>query len=104
MHFPSTGSSLEPAPSPLPGPLLPRTEQVREYLRQAKAHNTRRAYRADLAHFSAWCAAQERDPLPATEETLVLYFSDLASSHKTSTLARRVSSISQAHLTAGFDS
>jgi len=35
---------------------------------------------------------------------LVLYFTDLASTHKTSTLARLVYSISQAHLAAGFDS
>lgn len=84
--------------------VVPLSEQARDYLRNAKSENTRRAYRADWAHFEAWCSAQGKLALPATEETLVLYFTELASTHKTSTLARRVSSISQVHLAAGFES
>lgn len=79
-------------------------ESARQFLQNAKAANTRRAYRSDWGHFEAWCAAHGELPLPAAENTLVLYFTDLAASHKTSTLARRVSAISQAHLAAGFES
>src|SRR5437867_8551293 len=86
-----------------PGSLTSATEQARDYLRQAKAANTRRAYRADWAHFSLWCSAHARTGLPATEETLVLYFSALASTHKVSTLMRRLSAISQAHQVAGLE-
>jgi integrase len=84
-------------------PLAATAEHARDYLRQAKAENTRHAYRSDWAHFAAWCAAHERTVLPALEETLVLYFSDLAATHKVSTLARRLASLSQAHQVAGFE-
>jgi site-specific recombinase XerD len=80
------------------------TETARGYLREAKAANTRRAYRSDWAHFEAWCSARGELALLAPERILVLYFTDLASTRKTSTLARRVSAISQAHLAAGYDS
>ena len=105
MHFPAESLALPDSPAAsLPGPLAPLSELAREYLRQAKAANTRRAYRADCAHFTAWCEAHGCVAMPASEETLVLYFTELAATHKTSTLARRVSALSQAHLAAGFDS
>jgi site-specific recombinase XerD len=83
--------------------LVPLAETARQYLRQAKSDNTRRAYRADWSHFQAWCAAHELAPLLAREETLVLYFSELAATHKVSTLQRRLAAISQAHQVAGFE-
>ena len=84
--------------------LVPLLEQAREFLRQAKAENTRRAYRSDWAHFDVWCSGQGMSALPAAEKTLALYFTELAATHKVSTLQRRLASISQAHLTAGFES
>ena len=39
--------------------------RAREYVHQAKAPNTRRAYRSDWADFVAWCARYRRSPLPA---------------------------------------
>jgi hypothetical protein len=41
--------------------------------------------------------------LPALPETVALYLTTLAESHKVSTLTRRISAISQAHQAAGFD-
>ncbi|MED4229121.1 hypothetical protein [Neobacillus cucumis] len=38
-----------------------------------------------------------RDPLPASAGTLCLYLSELATTHKYSTIRRRVSSINMAH-------
>ncbi len=86
------------------GSLTTVAESARDYIHQSKAQNTRRAYHSDWAHFQVWCVQHRRTSLPATEQTLALYFSDLASTHKTSTLQRRVASISQAHQIAGFES
>lgn len=86
---------------PAPGGLV---EQARDFLRQAKAGNTRRAYRADWAHFSGWCANHNRPSLPAAPETLVFYLTELAQTHKPASLTRRLSAISQAHQVADLDS
>ncbi len=79
-------------------------EQARDYAQSAKAPNTRRAYRADWADFTAWCRAHDRAPLPALPETVALYLAALAGHRKTSTLTRRLSAISQAHQVAGHPS
>ena len=82
--------------------LVPVAERAREYADLAKAPNTLRAYRADWRDLAAWCAAHDRDPLPAAPETVALYLADLAAAgRKASTLQRRLSAISQAHQTAG---
>ncbi len=78
-------------------------ERARDYAQQARAANTRRAYRADWADFTAWCRDRRLTALPATPETVVLYLSDLAMSRKTSTLQRRLSAISQAHKAADLE-
>src|ERR1700682_5119056 len=76
--------------------------RARDYLRQSKAPNTRRAYRADWAHFESWCKAAGRTSLPAAEDTLVLYFSALAVGSKVSTIERRLVALSQAHQAFGY--
>ncbi len=53
-------------------------EQARDYAQGSKAPNTRRAYRADWADFTAWCRAHDRSPLPALPETVAFYLSALA--------------------------
>lgn len=78
-------------------------ETAAAYARAAFAPNTRRAYRADLAHFTAWCRAQERLSLPATPATLADYLAAHAATHKTSTLRRRLAAIGLAHALAGHD-
>ncbi|MGH2387182.1 MAG: site-specific integrase [Chloroflexota bacterium] len=79
-------------------------ERARDYADNATALNTRRAYRADWRHFSAWCAIRHLAPLPATPETVAVYLADLAPLYKTATITRRMSAIAQAHKTAGFPS
>lgn len=85
---------------------LARLEQVadeaRDHAAHAKAPNTLKAYRADWADFSAWCALHQLEFLPATPQTVALYLTNLARTHKVSTLYRRLSGISQAHQAAGF--
>lgn len=74
-----------------------------DFLRQAKAPNTLKAYRSDWKDFVGWCQANGQASLPASPETVALYLSDLASHCKTSTLHRRISAISQAHQAAGHE-
>ncbi len=90
-------------PEPLPA-IVELAEQAQDYARQAKAENTRRAYRADWNDFDAWCATHRLSAMPASPETVALYLSDLAKTHKCSTLQRRLSAISQAHAAKGKDS
>lgn len=75
---------------------------AREYIQASKAENTLRAYRGDWADFSTWCEEKGLCPLPAAPETVVLYISALADAgRKTSTIRRRLASISRAHQAAG---
>lgn len=79
-------------------------EAAQNYVAHAKASNTLRAYRADWQDFTAWCDDHNAQPLPALPEVIALYLSDLAGKGmKASTLQRRVSSISQAHQAAGYE-
>ena len=90
-------------PLPASTALTPVAERARDYARHSKADNTRRAYTSDWRHFTAWCTAHERLDLPASPETICLYLSALAETAKSSTLTRRLSSISVAHQMAGYD-
>ena len=74
------------------------------FLAAAKAESTRRAYRADWSHFEAWSRQHSLAALPATPETVALYITDLAASHKPATLRRRLTVISRAHQAAGHPS
>src|SRR4051794_1237693 len=78
--------------------------EARDYVRQAKSASTIRAYRADWHHFEAWCLDRSREALPASAETVALYMTELARTHRVSTLTRRLASISEAHQLAGWES
>lgn len=77
--------------------------QAQHYIRSARAGNTLRAYRADWEHFHSWCRSHGRTSCPATAETLALYLTEEACHRKVTTLQRRLSSISEAHRCAGFE-
>jgi len=78
--------------------------QTRDFLTAAKAPSTRRAYKTDWVHFESWCRRHSLDSLPAVPETVALYLTDLAASHKPATLRRRLTVISRAHQAAGHPS
>lgn len=78
--------------------------RARDFLRQAKAANTRKAYRADWADFASWCAKYRREPLPARPDTVAYYLADKSAHLKVSTLQRRLATISEAHRAAGYES
>ncbi|MGJ0533693.1 tyrosine-type recombinase/integrase [Methylocystis sp.] len=49
------------------------SEKARDYARNARSENTRRAYDADWRQFSAWLRRQGFDPLPPHPQTVGLY-------------------------------
>lgn len=63
-----------------------------------------RAYRADWRDFSAWCAQNAKESLPAEPETIISYLADRATTLKVSTLTRRLATISWRHDASGFNS
>lgn len=88
-------------PSRAPATLAHLAETAREYVQQARAANTIRAYRSDWCRFEGWCVARDASALPAMPTTVALYLTDHATSHQTSSLERWLTSIGQAHQAAG---
>lgn len=77
-------------------------EQGKQLIINSKAQNTRKAYSSDWKEFSDWCEKNRVSSLPAEAETVVAYLSYLfKEGKKTSTIARKKSTISQAHAAAG---
>ena len=62
------------------------------------------SYAADWRVFEAWTSAAKRASLPASEETLELYCTDLFHSRKVSTVERHCFAIHHMHTRAGFES
>ena len=69
---------------------------VEAFLEASLAVNTRRAYHADLAHFTAWGGT-----VPASPESIASYIAEHAGSLTVATLARRLVSIGKAHTMLG---
>lgn len=76
-------------------------QQAQEFAAAAKAGNTVRAYQADWNDFRQWCAGHQLASLPAAPETVALYLTDRSATLKTSSLARRLTTINRAHQAAG---
>jgi site-specific recombinase XerD len=75
-------------------------EAASEFAEGARAENTRRAYAADWADFSAWCIAAGSADLPAEPTTVANYLTAKAGELAVSTLARRLAAIRTLHLEA----
>ena len=65
---------------------------VEHFVRESLSENTRAAYRADLAHFTAWGGV-----LPATADLVARYLADHADTLAPASLARRVATLSKVH-------
>ena len=79
--------------------------QVAAYVDASLSPATRRAYRAGLADFRAWCAAEGLEALPAAPETVARYVAALVErGRKVATLEQRVAAIRWAHEAAGLES
>lgn len=79
-------------------------DKAREYIGNAKASNTKRAYASDWRHFSAWCEVHGISSLPSSPESVCLYLTNLASTCRVSTIQRRLAAIGQAHQAGGHES
>lgn len=81
-------------------------DTAKQYARQSRAASTIRSYDSDWRDFVAWCAEEDRQPLPADPETVADYLSALAAGlhRKVSTIGRRMSALSQRHQLAGYAS
>ncbi len=75
----------------------PACVEVRRYLDNALADNTRRAYRTDFEHFQAWGGT-----VPASPEKIAGYLSEHAGAFSIATLQRRMVSIGKAHTMKGY--
>lgn len=81
------------------GSVTSQHDRVAELLRKSTAENTRRAYKADLKHFSEWGGS-----IPCSPETLAAYLADHSKTLAVATLGRRLASISKAHSSLGLQS
>ena len=70
-------------------------------LKNSKAVNTLRAYKADFKDFSLFCTKNSLNSMPTEPKILSLYLTHLSSTSKYSTLKRRIASISVIHKMKG---
>ncbi len=68
----------------------------------ARAANTRRAYKSDWRHFSEWADVKGLDRLPAAPAVIGMYLAAHEAVLSVATLTRRISSIAVAHRMAGY--
>jgi len=71
-------------------------------IRLSKAQNTLRAYKSDFQDFISFCNINNLTSLPAEPKTVSLYITHLSKTFKSSTLKRRLVSISTIHKAKGF--
>lgn len=80
-------------------------EQAKKYLENAKSNNTIKSYQSDFKHFKEWCELNGLTYLPTNDKIYSWYLSSLVDDGlKLSTIRRKMSSIAQAHLIAGYPS
>jgi integrase len=97
------GLSDPPALIPVFDPLAPYLAETEQYVRQAKAAHTVKAYRSDWADFEKFCQGREVASLPAAPATVAAYAAEAARRLKARTIERRLTAISQAHQMAGCE-
>ena len=81
------------------------SSDTQQFIHQARANSTRKAYVQDAQLFVTWCQQHQRDYLPATPETVADFLSHEAlQGCANATLRRRVAAIRFFHTSAGFES
>jgi len=96
-------SSALPEPSGAVADASVIAERLKEHARAAEgafSRNTARALRADSRVFSSWCAANSRDPLPASPETVARFVDAMAEVRAPATVRRYCASIAALHRAA----
>lgn len=77
-------------------------ERAAGFVQGSVAANTAKAYRSDWRHFTTWAEGYGLESLPASPDTVALYFADIAETHKPATITRRVAAIKANHEAAGY--
>tara|TARA_B110000977_G_C11090474_1_gene496639 strand:+ start:58 stop:1020 length:963 start_codon:yes stop_codon:yes gene_type:complete len=77
-------------------------EETLNNLRNSKASNTLRAYKADYKDFSLFCSKNNFQSMPTQPKIMALYLTHLSKTSKYSTLKRRLASISVLHKMKGY--
>lgn len=72
-------------------------DEIQNILKDSIPENTLKAYTSDWDHFCNWCKSYNLSNLPASPETVAYYITDISSDYKTSTLERRLATISKVH-------
>ncbi|RYB04336.1 tyrosine-type recombinase/integrase [Lichenibacterium ramalinae] len=85
-----------------PATIAARLEDHARAAAGAFAPNTERALRADSRVFSAWCAGQGRETLPAMPETVADFVDAMAELRAPATVRRYCASIAAMHRAAGL--
>ncbi len=102
-----TAVYIEPQHAEATSPVLAEADRddLTYLSRASKSEATWKAYRTDNRHFAGWCDRHDYEPLPTSSEAVCLYLRDLAAEgFRPSTMQRRLTSISQAHKAAGYES
>jgi site-specific recombinase XerD len=80
-------------------------DALRTFAENEKAASTRRAYRADMRAFTAWCRERGLCPLPADPRVVGWHISSVACEGlSVSSIGRRLAAIAYAHGLAGHES
>ena len=77
-------------------------EETINNLKNSKANNTIRAYRADYNDFTLFCSKNNFQSMPTEPKIMALYLTHLSKTSKYSTLKRRLASISILHKMKGY--
>ena len=75
--------------------------QTFKNIKSSKAHNTLRAYKADIKSFETFCANLNFKSLPADPKTVSLFITNLSKNSKISTIKRKLAAIKVTHSLAG---
>lgn len=85
-------------------------EQAGKYVENSVPENTRRSYENDFKQFASWCDSMGYQPLPASEQTIGLYITSMATgelvgdSKRVTTIRRAMSAIAKWHIRSGYQS
>lgn len=93
-----------PADPELRAELAAARDRAEQFLAAAKAPATLRAYTADWADWTSWCARYGLAPLPARPEAVALYLGARADTWAWTTIAGRLAAIAHFHEDAGYPS
>ena len=95
--------SIPDAGSGETGRALSRLEgHVNRYLQMSMTPSTARAYKAAQSRYVAFCARFSLTPLPASEQTLILFAAELAQDLAHSTIRSYLSGVKNLHILSGM--